>query len=134
MSSATRTRSQKRTGSSSDNPLAEPENKRAKISEPPAKQYVYIVVHDMAMAYGGGDDSGIYDANNCIKRVVNDEYSGVDKEYVTISTSDGRIRWECSDTGEGDQATLRVEKHELKGPGSEKQREWGNEEDYDDEG
>jgi hypothetical protein len=124
------TRSQKRTGSSSDNPTAEPENKRAKISAPPPKQYVYIVMHDIVMAYG--DDStdicGVYasleDANNCIKRVVGQEYSGGDQEYVTISTSHGKIRWNSSDTGEGDQATLRIETHEVKGPGSEEQCEW----------
>src|SRR4051794_11139192 len=79
MSSATR--AQKRTGSSPDNPTAQPENKRAKISAPPPKQYVYIVLHDITMAYGGEsttDICGVYasleDANNCIKKVVDEEY------------------------------------------------------------
>jgi hypothetical protein len=127
---STATRSQKRTGSSADNPTAEPENKRAKISAPPPKQYVYIVVHDIAMAYGepSTDICGVYasveDANNCIKRVVGEEYSGGEQEYVTTSTSNGKIRWSSSDTGEGDQATLRIETHEVKGPGSEEPCEW----------
>ncbi|PQE30464.1 hypothetical protein CJF32_00010218 [Rutstroemia sp. NJR-2017a WRK4] len=128
---STATRSQKRTGSSADNPIAEPENKRAKTSAPPPKQYVYVVVHEVAMAYGGdfpADICGVYasleDANNCIKRMVNNEYSGGEQEYVTVSTSNGKIRWSSSDTGEGDQATLRIETHEVKPPGSEVPCEW----------
>ncbi|PQE27596.1 hypothetical protein CJF30_00007910 [Rutstroemia sp. NJR-2017a BBW] len=106
---STATRSQKRTGSSTDNPTAELENKRAKTSAPPHKQYVHIVLHEVAMAYGepSTDVCGVYasveDANNCIKRVV---------------------RWSSSDTGEGDQATLSIEMHEMKPPGSEEPCEW----------
>ncbi|KAF7858566.1 hypothetical protein EAF04_009166 [Stromatinia cepivora] len=129
------TRSSKRAANSTNTPTSEPKTKRTKISDSLPKQYVYIVMHETSLNYNQGDSTGvagvfstIEDATNCIKRIVSKEYEGLiteDEETVEITEHNGLLRWYNSDTGEGDTATLYVEKHMLRAPGSEKQREWG---------
>lgn len=71
--------------------------------------------------------SGIFvdleDANNRVKRLVREEYCH-DNECEITTHGEGMVRWHCSDTGEGDNATIFVKKHLLRGPGSEKKRDW----------
>ncbi|KAJ8059843.1 hypothetical protein OCU04_011473 [Sclerotinia nivalis] len=129
------TRSSKRAAKAANTPTTDPKTKRIKTSDSSPKQYVYIVMHETSLNYNQGDStsvagvfSTIEDATNCIKRIVSEEYEGLvteDEETVEITERNGLLRWYNSDTGEGDTATLYVEKHMLLAPGSEKQREWG---------
>ncbi|APA12342.1 predicted protein [Sclerotinia sclerotiorum 1980 UF-70] len=108
--------------------------KRAKTSDSSPKQYVYVVMHETSLGYKQGDSAGvagvfstIEDATNCIKRVVSEEYGGLDREdedTFEVTKRDGLLRWYSNDTREGDTASVYVEKHTLRAPGSEKQRRW----------
>jgi hypothetical protein len=65
----------------------------------------------------------IKDANNCVKGIVNTEYSGTE-ESQQGSEDDGRIYWSTDDAGEGERVEVYIRVLEVKPPGSEPEREW----------
>lgn len=127
------TRSSKRAASSTTMPTIEPETKRAKQSDPPSKQYVYLVLHETSFGGDNADVAGVFstieDATNGLKKIVNREYlqlyEDVEEAGIEVTERNGLVRWHSNDVGEGETATLYVEKHSLQAPGSIRQREWG---------
>ncbi|TGO67994.1 hypothetical protein BOTNAR_0032g00390 [Botryotinia narcissicola] len=93
------TLSSKRASSSRNTPSAEQETKRAKKSDAPPKQYVYVVLHETSF---GGDHTAVEDVFSTLEDATNG-----------------------SDAGEGEEVSLYVQKHSLRAPGSIRQREWG---------
>ncbi|QSZ31727.1 hypothetical protein DSL72_001294 [Monilinia vaccinii-corymbosi] len=131
--------SSKRASSSMNKPPTdEPKSKRAKTSESPI-QYVYIVRHDTTIhGQDFSEVSGIFvdleDANNCVKRLVGREYRHSDELCEITTRDEGMVRWHCSDTGDGDVATLTVAKHRLHWWGSETKRDWPEAKEWEDDG
>lgn len=127
------TLSSKRASSSRNTPSAEQETKRAKKSDAPPKQYVYVVLHETSF---GGDHTaveGVFstleDATNGLKKIVNREYihlyEDVEEAGIEVTERNGLVKWHSSDAGEGEEVSLYVQKHSLRAPGSIRQREWG---------
>jgi hypothetical protein len=134
--------SHKRTRSFAENTTDAPETKRRseKVLEQDMVQKVYIVlVHDMP-AYGPDQFTihGVYadmnDANNALKGLTSDEYRGEEGENKYSLSADGRIFYECYDTGEGNQANISVEEYDVKPPGCEPEIEFEIQESTSEEG
>jgi hypothetical protein len=130
----------KRTSSAAGNTNAGPEVKRQTPmssgqnhshpeSRHPEPQYVYIVMIDSAPQYmeSTSDIHGVYatikDANNAVKAIVNN--FGEPEECTHGFEDDGRLHWESGDAGEGERIEVRIKVEEVKGPGSEPEREMG---------
>lgn len=137
--------SHKRTSSTAENTTTPPPPKR-KAQDSSTKtspnQTVYIVLEKLSPTYTDSATQihGVYatlkDANNAVIRICSDEYSGVE-EFSRGTDEDGKVYWRSGDTGEGDGAEVTIEMQVIRAPGSEKEREWGDEEEEeqeDDEG
>jgi len=140
--------SHKRTSSAAGNSTSElPEIKKTAIVAPntvpfstpkplPVKkrvpgQFVYIVMVDSQEQYSPGvsDVPDIYatieDANNAVRRISGDEYSGTEEsEHGT--NANGTVWWSTDDAGEGERVRVFVKVCEVKPPGSEPECEWGS--------
>ncbi len=92
-------------------------------------KYVYIVMVDSYPPYGEttSDIHAVYaalpDANNRLKALVNDEYSG-SEDCKHGCKPDGRLYWSSPDAGEGERVEVKVQKYKVKQPGSEPECEW----------
>ncbi|RAL65300.1 hypothetical protein DID88_000868 [Monilinia fructigena] len=54
---------------------------------------------------------------------------------MKVTDRNGLVKWYSGDMGKGDTASLYVKRYELRKPGSEKSRKWGEKpEEDDDEG
>ena len=143
--------SHKRTSSFAENTTEAPETKRRSEKAPAHDivQKVYIVLINDMPEYGGDHFAvhGVYaamnDANNALKRLANDEYSGAEEDNEYSLSADGRISFSCSDTGEGGRAEISVEEWDVKPPGCEPEieleigeptSEEGDEDEEDEEG
>lgn len=60
---------------------------------------------------------------------MNEEYSGV-TNYDRGVREDGTVYWSSDDTGEGGRIDVHIEKTRVMPPGSEKDCEWEDPEDY----
>ncbi|KAK6604786.1 hypothetical protein H4I96_05368 [Botrytis cinerea] len=107
------TLSSKRASSSTSTPSSEHETKRAKKSDAPPKQYVYVVLHETSF---GGDHtavegvfSTVEDATNGLKKIVNREYihlyEDVEEAGIEVTERNGLVKWHSSDAGEGEEST-----------------------------
>ncbi|CZR59641.1 uncharacterized protein PAC_09535 [Phialocephala subalpina] len=126
-----------RTSSTSQSTQTPPRTKH-QAADKPKPQYVYVVSVDKIDRASDPSPTihGIYedikDANNAVKRIVNDEYSGV-TDYDRGVHPDGTAYWSSDDTREGERIDVRVEKMRVRPPGSEKECDWEDPEEDDDE-
>ena len=133
--------SHKRTSSSAENTTKAPGTKR-RVANPETSvqtasntsrlEHVYVVIVHTIPGYNdltSKDISGVYvtieDANNCVRNIANYEYSATE-DFRHGRKGDGRIWWKADDVGEGDAIEIWIEKHELKGPGSEPKCDFEN--------
>ncbi|KAF4627458.1 hypothetical protein G7Y89_g10697 [Cudoniella acicularis] len=133
MGSNDKTVSHKRTSSTAGNTTSPPQTKvRIASAQTLTLQEVFIVVRtdNPGCQDPRSETQGVYltlqDANNCVRRIANTEFSAAEEWSSPKwgTEDDGRVYWESDDVGEGEQAELRIERWEVKAPGSEEDVEF----------